>query len=59
VWTSDNNFSVPLERPAAVADKLFLDGKDLEDALAARAKTIAAIARVASSEPGHHIGTRT
>ena len=45
VWTSDNNFSVPLERPAHLADKEFLDGKDLDDALAARAKTIAAIAR--------------
>jgi hypothetical protein len=42
-WTSDNNFSVPLERPAEVADKIFLDGKDLENALAARARTIAAI----------------
>jgi hypothetical protein len=40
VWTSDNNFSVPLERPAGVADKVFLDGKDLEDALAARSKLI-------------------
>jgi hypothetical protein len=44
VWTSDNNFSVPLERPASVADKAFLDGKDLEDALAVRARTIAGIA---------------
>jgi hypothetical protein len=44
VWTSDNNFSVPLERPANVADKVFLDGKDLEDALAARARTIAGVA---------------
>jgi hypothetical protein len=44
VWTSDNNFSVPLERPASVADKVFLDGKDLEDALAARARTIAGVA---------------
>jgi hypothetical protein len=44
VWTSDNNFSIPLERPAAVADKEFLDGKELEDALASRAKLIAAIA---------------
>lgn len=40
VWTSDNNFSIPLERPAAFADKLFLDGKDLEDELARRAKRI-------------------
>jgi hypothetical protein len=30
VWTSDNNFSIPLERPADVADKEFLDGQDLE-----------------------------
>ena len=44
VWTSDNNFSIPLERPAEVADKEFLDGKELEDALARRAKTIAAVA---------------
>ena len=44
VWTSDNNFSIPLERPPAVADKEFLDGKDLEEALASRAKLIAAIA---------------
>ncbi|HZI80486.1 MAG TPA: hypothetical protein VFD69_13285 [Vicinamibacterales bacterium] len=44
VWTSDNNFSIPLERPAAVADKEFLEGKDLEDALANRAKLIAAVA---------------
>ena len=43
VWTSDNNFSIPLERPAEVADKVFLDGKDLEEALARRAKTIAAV----------------
>ena len=33
VWTSDNNFSIPLERPAEVAGKVFLDGKDLEEAL--------------------------
>ena len=38
VWTSDNNFSIPLERPAEVADKEFLDGKELEDALARRAR---------------------
>jgi hypothetical protein len=44
VWTSDNNFSVPLERPPSVADKVFLDGKDLEDALANRARTIAGVA---------------
>jgi hypothetical protein len=44
VWTSDNNFSIPLERPAAVADKEFLDGKEFEDALANRAKLIAAVA---------------
>src|SRR5215510_5821742 len=42
-WTSDNNFAIPLERPAEVADKIFLDGKDLEEALARRAKTIAAV----------------
>ena len=33
-----------IERPAAVADKEFLDGKDFEDALANRAKLIAAVA---------------
>ncbi len=44
VWTSDNNFSIPLERPAEVADKEFLDGKELDDALARRAKTIAGVA---------------
>ena len=44
VWTSDNNFSIPLERPADVADKEFLDGEDLERALASRAKLIDAIA---------------
>ena len=44
VWTSDNNFSIPLERPAAVADKEFLDGKEFDDALASRAKLLAAIA---------------
>ncbi|PWT86336.1 MAG: hypothetical protein C5B57_01300, partial [Blastocatellia bacterium] len=43
VWTTDNNFSIPLERPLEVADKIFLDGKELEEALAARAKTIAAV----------------
>jgi hypothetical protein len=55
VWTSDNNFSVPLERPAEVADKIFLDGTDLDDALAARAKTIAAVAQggVVGAGPSH------
>ena len=55
VWTSDNNFSIPLERPPAVADKEFLDGKDLEDALAARARTIAAVAQggVIGAGPSH------
>ena len=42
-WTSDNNFSIPLERPVEFADKVFLDGKDLDNALAARARLIAAI----------------
>src|SRR5436190_11518150 len=40
VWTSDNNFSIPLERPAAFANKEFLDGKDLDDELARRARRI-------------------
>jgi hypothetical protein len=44
IWTSDANYSVPFERPAEVAGKEFLDGKELEEALARRAKTIAAIA---------------
>jgi hypothetical protein len=55
VWTSDNNFAIPLERPADVADKEFLDGKELEDALARRAKTIAAVADggVVGAGPSH------
>ena len=55
VWTSDNNFSIPLERPAEVADKEFLDGKELEDALARRAKLIAAVADggVVGAGPSH------
>ena len=44
VWTSDNNFSVPLERPADVAGKAMFDGADLENALRARARMIAAVA---------------
>jgi len=44
VWTSDNNFSVPLERPVEFAGKEFLDGRDLESALASRQKLIAAVA---------------
>jgi hypothetical protein len=44
VWTSDNNFSIPLERPPEVADKEFLDGPELEAALAKRAQLIAAVA---------------
>jgi hypothetical protein len=43
VWTSDNNFSIPLERPAEVADKVVLEGTELQEALASRAKTIAAV----------------
>ena len=55
VWTSDNNFSIPLERPPEVADKEFLDGQDLEDALARRAKLIAAVADggVVGAGPSH------
>jgi hypothetical protein len=61
VWTSDNNFSIPLERPAEVADKEFLDGKDLEDALARRAKMIAAVADggVVGAGPSHWYETLT
>jgi len=55
VWTSDNNFSVPLERPAEVANKELLDGADLENALRARSKTIAAVADggVVGAGPSH------
>ena len=55
VWTSDNNFSVPLERPADVADKEFLDGPELDAALARRARTIAAVADggVVGAGPAH------
>jgi hypothetical protein len=44
VWTTDNNFSIPLERPVEEADKEFLTGQDLANALARRSKTISAIA---------------
>jgi hypothetical protein len=44
VWTSDNNFAIPLERPPEFASKEFLDGADLEAALAKRAKFIDAVA---------------
>jgi hypothetical protein len=44
VWTSDNNFAIPLERPPELANKEFLDGEDLEAALAERAKYIDAVA---------------
>jgi hypothetical protein len=44
VWTSDNNFSIPLERPPELADKEFLDGAELEAELAKRARLIAAVA---------------
>lgn len=55
VWTSDNNFSVPLERPAEVRDKVMLEGADLENALKSRAKLIAAIADggVVGAGPSH------
>ena len=44
VWTTDDNFAIPLERPVEVADKVFLDGKELEEALGARARTIDTVA---------------
>jgi len=44
VWTSDNNFSIPLERPPELADKEFLDGAELDAELAKRARLIAAVA---------------
>lgn len=55
VWTSDNNFSIPFERPAEVADKEFLDGRELEEALARRSRTIAAVADggVVGAGPSH------
>jgi hypothetical protein len=55
VWTSDNNFAIPLERPSEVADKELLDGKDLDAALASRAKLIAAVADggVVGAGPSH------
>ena len=39
VWTSDNNFAIPLERPPELADKEFLDGAELDAELAKRART--------------------
>ena len=55
VWTSDNNFAIPLERPADVADREFLDGQALDEALSRRAKTIAAVADggVVGAGPSH------
>jgi hypothetical protein len=44
VWTSDDNFSVPLERPVEVANKQFLEGADLEKARRDRQRLIDAIA---------------
>jgi hypothetical protein len=44
VWTTDNNFAIPLERPPEVADKEFLDGPDLQAALVKRARLIDAVA---------------
>ena len=44
VWTSDNNFAIPLERPPEFANKEFLDGADLDAALAKRAKFIDSVA---------------
>jgi hypothetical protein len=45
IWTTDNNFAIPLERPDDVADKTFLEGRELDAALAARSRTIDAVAR--------------
>lgn len=44
VWTTDNNYSIPLERPTEVASKEFLDGRDLEEALARRKRLIDGLA---------------
>lgn len=44
VWTTDNNYSIPLERPAEVASKEFLDGRELEEALARRKRLIDGLA---------------
>jgi hypothetical protein len=43
VWSSDNNYAVPLERPPEFADKEFLDGPEFEAALAQRAQRIHAV----------------
>ena len=55
VWTTDDNFSIPLERPVELGEKAFLDGKELEAALAARARMIAAVADggVVGAGPSH------
>src|SRR5262245_29619327 len=44
VWATDDNFAIPLERPVEVADKVFVDGKGLEEALRTRARTIDVVA---------------
>jgi hypothetical protein len=61
VWTTDDNFSIPLERPVEFGEKAFLDGKELEEALAARAKTIAAVADggAVGAGPSHWYETLT
>jgi hypothetical protein len=55
VWTSDNNYGVPLERPPEVADKEFLDGAELDAAWAQRARRIDAVATggVVGAGPSH------
>ena len=58
-WTSDNNFSIPLERPVELADKEFLDGADLDTELAKRARLIAAIADGGAVGAGPSHCTRT
>ena len=52
VWTSDANFGVPFERPADVAGKEFLEGKELDEALARRARTLTAITDAAGVGAG-------
>jgi hypothetical protein len=44
VWTSDANYAVPFERPVELGTREFLDGKDLEDALARRGRQVSQLA---------------
>ena len=59
VWTSDNNFSIPLERPPEVADKEFLDGADLEAALGSERRRSPPWPMAVRWARVHRTGTRT